>query len=77
MHSDPTNLFPRAQAIEAELIDMVWKTNDPQAGEEDVVMDEKKVPRVTAVMVDEESGEMAPEARPTHLMNTILVGFTL
>ena len=58
---------------------MVWKTNDPQAGAEDVdaVMDEKKVPRVTAVVVDEESGEIAPEARPTHLMNTILVGFTL
>lgn len=56
---------------------MVWKTNDPKAGEEEEVFDEKKVPRVIAIMVDEESGEMAPEARPTHLMNTILVGFTL
>lgn len=38
---------------------------------------EKKPPRVTAVEIDEESGEALPEKRPTHLLNTILVAFTL
>lgn len=76
---DATNLLPRGQAIESELMDLVWKTGDPMQEEEEAVDDEneKKPPRVTAAEVDEESGEYVPEKRDTNLMNTILVAFTL
>ncbi|KXT15161.1 hypothetical protein AC579_7930 [Pseudocercospora musae] len=75
---DAANLVPRAQSIESELIDVVWKTgNSSNEDEEESSGNEKKVPRVTAQIVDEESGEIAPEERPTHLMNTVLVSLTL
>jgi len=72
------NLIPRGQQIESELMDLVWKTGDPQLEEEDE-MNEKatKAPRVTAAEIDEESGEMLPEKRGTHLQNTVLVSITL
>jgi len=73
---DATNLIPRARAIEAELMDLVWLTGTP-GGEEEEAYDEKKIARVTAAEIDEESGEAIPETRATHLMNTILVGCTL
>lgn len=75
---DANNLMPRASGIEAELMDLVWKTGE--AAEEEDPMDmnnEKKPPRVVATEIDEESGEPLPEHRPTHLMNTWLVAFTL
>jgi hypothetical protein len=53
---------------------LVWQTGEVQE-EEDT--NEKRAPRVTEFEVDEESGEIIPEKRPTNLMNTILVGFTL
>lgn len=60
-------------------MDLVWKTGDPMQEEEEAVDDEneKKPPRVTALEIDEESGEYVPEKRSTNLMNTILVSFTL
>lgn len=45
--------------------------------EEAYESDEKKIPRVAANEIDEESGEPIPEKRPTHLLNTILVAITL
>ncbi|KAK3673206.1 hypothetical protein LTR78_007046 [Recurvomyces mirabilis] len=73
---DTNNLIPRAAAIEAELMDLIWQTgSDAQVEEE--MSDEKKPPRVTALEVDEESGELLPEKRPTHLQNTVLVSITL
>lgn len=76
IQSDPSNLLARAKAIESELIDLVWKAGEAVT-EEGESSDEKKVPRVTAFAVDEESGETVPAERPTHLMNTILVAVTL
>lgn len=38
---------------------------------------EKEVSHVTAVTVDEESGALSSDARPVHLLNAILVAFTL
>lgn len=71
---DPNHLLERAKSIEAELMQLVWYTGETVEDEE---MNEKKTPRVTEYEVDEESGEVIPEKRPTNLMNTILVAFTL
>ena len=68
----------RGREIEAELMDIVWKAADPMQQVEAVDdNNEKKPPRVTAVEVDDESGTVVPESRPTHLMNTTLVALTL
>ena len=67
------HLVQRAKSIESELMELVWKTGEAEDDEDSV----KKAPRDTAVEVDEESGEIIPEKRATHLMNSILVMFTL
>ncbi|ROT40965.1 glycosyltransferase [Sodiomyces alkalinus F11] len=69
---DALHLVPRAKAIESELMQLVWNSgNEEEDGEE------KKGPAVAEYEVDEESGEIKPENRPVHLLNTILVTFTL
>ncbi|EMC94584.1 hypothetical protein BAUCODRAFT_149721 [Baudoinia panamericana UAMH 10762] len=76
---EAANLIPRAKAIESELMNMIWSAGD-ELQDDDTSPDQdnnKKVPRVTFEEVDEESGELLPEKRPTHLMNTVLVGVTL
>ncbi|RMX71440.1 hypothetical protein D0869_15632 [Hortaea werneckii] len=75
---DAKNLIPHGQAIESELMDLVWRTGD-QGLEEEEAENEKAVkpPRVTAEEIDEESGEYKPEVRATHLQNTVLVAITL
>ncbi|KAI9715008.1 MAG: hypothetical protein M1812_006221 [Candelaria pacifica] len=70
---EATNLIDRAKSIEAELMELVWKTGEPDDDGEGG----KKGPAVTEVEIDEESGEILPERRPLHLQNTILVAFTL
>ncbi|KAH9845813.1 Glycosyltransferase 2-like [Teratosphaeria destructans] len=75
---EATNLIPRGQAIESDLMDLVWSTGETfEVKAELDKYDEKKPPRATAEEVDEESGEFLPEKRPTHLLNTILVSITL
>lgn len=71
---DALHLIQRAKAIESELMELVWKTGEPEEMEEGAA---KKGPNVMAVEIDEESGEILPEHRTTNLLNTILVGFTL
>ncbi|KLU83066.1 hypothetical protein MAPG_02133 [Magnaporthiopsis poae ATCC 64411] len=68
---DALHLVQRAKAIESELMELVWK-----AGAEDDE-DEKKGGDVNDYEIDEESGEIKPEKRPVHLLNTWLVTFTL
>ncbi|KAL2022966.1 hypothetical protein VTK56DRAFT_4181 [Thermocarpiscus australiensis] len=68
---DALHLVQRAKAIESELMELVWKAG----GEDDE--DEKKGPVVEEPEVDEESGELKPEKRPVHLLNTYLVSLTL
>ncbi|KAK4140152.1 glycosyl transferase family group 2-domain-containing protein [Dichotomopilus funicola] len=65
------HLVQRAKAIESELMELVWKAGV----EEDA--DEKAGPVVEEPEVDEESGELKPEKRPVHLLNTYLVSMTL
>lgn len=69
---DALHLVPRAKQIEAELMELVWKT--PSADDEAA---EKHGPSVGEVEIDEESGEIKPEKRPVHLLNTWLVSMTL
>lgn len=68
---DALHLVQRAKAIESELMELVWKAGS----EEDE--DEKGGPIVGEMEIDEESGEVKPEKRPVHLLNTYLVSLTL
>jgi hypothetical protein len=69
------NLVKRAKAIEAELMEIVWGNDEEDEGE-DMIEEKNGIKRKT-VELDFESGELIPEYRPTNLMNTILVAFTL
>lgn len=70
---DPSHVVERAKNIEAELMELVWQTGEPNEDDEAA----KKGPMVHEVEVDSESGEIIPEKRPTNLLNTILVACTL
>ncbi|KAM0255811.1 hypothetical protein ACHAQJ_005398 [Trichoderma viride] len=70
---DALHLVARAKAIESELMELVWKTGNPDEEESD----EKRGSPAAEVEIDEESGEIKPEKRPIHLQNTILVSLTL
>jgi hypothetical protein len=72
---DALHLIQRAKAIESELMELVWKTGEPEEVEEGAAP--KKGPKVSELEIDEESGAIMPQHRPTHLLNTILVAFTL
>jgi hypothetical protein len=63
------HLVQRAKAIESELMELVWNTDNDE--------DEKKGAEVQVYEVDEESGDLLPGSRPVHLENTVLVGLTL
>lgn len=67
------NLIPRAKAIENELMELVWKTGEPEEEEE---MNEKKGPAVVETVINEETGEYVSK-RPTNIQNAVLVGLTL
>lgn len=69
---DALHLVSRAKQIEAELMELVWKTPN-----EDDEGNEKHGPSVGEVEIDEESGEIKPEKRPVHLLNSWLVAMTL
>ncbi len=64
------HLVQRAKAIESELMELVWRTGEPDE-------DEKKDANFAVVEIDEESGEIIPEKRDLHLQNTILVTLTI
>ncbi|KAL2255397.1 hypothetical protein VTK26DRAFT_3449 [Humicola hyalothermophila] len=68
---DALHLIQRAKAIESELMELVWK-----AGNDDYD-DERQGQEADEPEIDEESGELKPEKRPVHLLNTYLVTMTL
>lgn len=72
---DPSHVMARAEAIESELMELVWQTGTHKEAEG--AGDEKMTPRVTEFEVDSESGQIIPEQRSTNLINTVLVSFTL
>ncbi|KAK8074501.1 hypothetical protein PG997_009164 [Apiospora hydei] len=70
---DALHLVQRAKAIESELMELVWKTGDDDD-------DEKKGGpgiAVTEYEIDEESGQIKPEKRPVHMLNTYLVSIVM
>ncbi len=71
---DALHLVQRAKAIESELMELVWKTGEPEETEDGGIM---KGPNVSTVEIDEESGKVKPQHRPTHLLNTFLVACVL
>ncbi|ORY18874.1 glycosyl transferase family group 2-domain-containing protein [Clohesyomyces aquaticus] len=71
---EPRHIISRAQAIEDELVELVWKNGE--LIEEKGSM-EKKGPAIFAVEMDEESGQMKPETRPTSIMNSVLIGIAV
>lgn len=71
---DALHLIERAKAIESELMELVWKTGEPEDLEQGTA---KAGPTVTAAEVDEESGEVLPQNRPTKLLNTVLVSLSI
>lgn len=70
---DALHLVQRAKLIESELMELVWK-----AGHLDEPDEKAEAPVITTeAEIDEESGEVKPEQRPVHLLNTYLVTMTL
>ncbi|KAI0384413.1 glycosyl transferase family group 2-domain-containing protein [Hypomontagnella monticulosa] len=67
---DALHLVQRAQAIESELMELVWQSGDN--GDEE---GGEKGPGfvIGETELDEESGQIKPETRPVHLLNTYLV----
>ena len=76
---DALNIIQRAQQIESELMQLVWKASGgimhPENKDEST--NGSRTDFSEAEARDEEAGEIAPEQRPTMLLNTILVSFTL
>ncbi|KAK4945216.1 hypothetical protein LTR66_014420, partial [Elasticomyces elasticus] len=72
---EATNILGRAKSIETELMELVWKTGHEEETPEEGPA--KKGPAVEEAEIDEESGEILPAKRATHLQNTVLVGITL
>ncbi|EPE08093.1 glycosyltransferase family 2 protein [Ophiostoma piceae UAMH 11346] len=68
---DAMHIVTRAKDIEAELMGLVWRSSNDDGD------DEKAGPSYLEYEIDEESGEVKPEKRPVHLLNTWLVTFTL
>jgi hypothetical protein len=67
---DALHLVQRAKAIESELMELVWKSGEPDD-------DEKHDPNMHIYEIDEESGELIPERRGLHLQNSVLVALTI
>lgn len=68
---DCMQLVERAQAIESELMQIVW--NSGTRG----VEEKAGLPNMGGFDINEESGEITPVRRPVHMQNTILVALTL
>ena len=73
---DPSHLIERAEAIECELMELVWQAGVSQ-GKGEASSYENIVSKITGFEIDKEFGEIIPEQRPTNLMNTFLVACTL
>lgn len=76
---DALNIVQRAQQIESELMQLVWKAPieniDSEKRKESNSGTKTEITEVEAR--DEEAGDIALERRPTMLLNTILVSLTL
>ncbi|KAI1453945.1 glycosyl transferase family group 2-domain-containing protein [Annulohypoxylon moriforme] len=70
---DALHLVQRAKAIESELMELVWQSGE--VGDDD---GEKGPGYINEeAEIDEESGQIKPEKRPIHLLNTYLVSIVI
>ncbi|KAL9092826.1 MAG: hypothetical protein Q9165_004244 [Trypethelium subeluteriae] len=73
---EATHLVERAAAIEADLMNLIWKNGSirkqAHTGEKSEIG-----PNINVLEVDEESGEVISQVRPVHIMNATLVGFAI
>ena len=69
---DPMHIIARADNIEKKLTGLVWASNGSR-----IIVDGEKGSRVAVMEVDSETGLVVPQERPTFLLNTVLVAFTL
>jgi hypothetical protein len=74
---DAANLIKRAKAIESELMELIWGSNEDDGEEGDDEPHNEKGGRTKINDLDTELGDPTPEHRPTNLMNSILVAFTM
>jgi hypothetical protein len=70
---DALHIIQRAKHIESELMELVWRTGETSDEENQKPGKSEEFD----IQIDEESGSVIPQARPIHLMNTILVALTL
>ena len=68
---EPMHIVGRAENIEQKLTSLVWNA------EKGLGEGEGKVPQVSVIEVDAETGRIVPQHRKTHLMNTILIALTI
>ncbi|KAK5090282.1 hypothetical protein LTR05_000454 [Lithohypha guttulata] len=69
---DPNNLINRATDIEEQTREIIWQMNEADQDEFHDTMYNNKM-----MAMDDEAQVAAPQERPTHLLNTILVAFCL
>ena len=72
---DPTKVVERATAIENELMELVWRAGE--AADTTPGPDAEKTVAVVETEVDIETGENKPEQRPTNIINSFQVAFTI
>ena len=76
---DALNIIQRAQQIESELMQLVWKapTDEDESEKKGESKENSRVDVSEVDARDEETGEITIDRRPTMLLNTILVSLTL
>jgi hypothetical protein len=72
---DPTQVVERATYIENELMELVWRAGEDKEAPQGP--DAEKSAGVVETVVDVETGENKPEQRPTNIINSFQVAFTI
>lgn len=72
---DPTKVVERATAIEDELMNLVWMAGE--AADAEPNPETEKPSPVVETELDMETGETIPEKRPTNVINSVMVAFTI
>ncbi|KAI1772777.1 glycosyl transferase family group 2-domain-containing protein [Hypoxylon cercidicola] len=70
---DALHLVQRAKAIESELMELVWQTGEIGDDEGEKRPDFE----IGEIEIDEESGQIKPEKRPVHLLNTYQISLVI
>lgn len=75
---NPMHIFDRACKIENEITELLYGDSDDEGDDTEAdSVAEKKKHTVTQAEIDEESGQVKPETRPVHMLNTYFVTIVL